>query len=86
MWLLPRSSIFELGHDRRKSYRAANGSFGSNSPVAACFGERRGRGAKASSDKQQLRVDSPHPLLPFVGRRPTQAPSAHSRFLGGEAI
>ena len=40
MWLLPRSSMFELGHDRRKSYRAANGSFGSNSPVAACFGER----------------------------------------------
>ena len=35
MWLLPRSSMFELGHDRRKSYRAANGSFGSNSPVAA---------------------------------------------------
>ena len=40
MWLLPRSSMFELGHDRRKSYRAANGSSGSNSPVAVCFGER----------------------------------------------
>jgi hypothetical protein len=68
MWLLPRSSMFELGHDRRKSYRAANGSFASNSPVAACFGERP-ESALCSLWPMTRRMGDNAPIRPLPDRR-----------------